>query len=334
MAIDCLAAFAAREKLRPFQYEPAELGSLDLELVITHCGICHSDLHLINNDWGFSTFPLVPGHEIVGTVSALGAAVRDLKPGQRAGVGWQAGACMECEQCQHGDHNLCARWVPTCVGRYGGYATRIRVDSRFAFSIPGGFESAEAAPLLCGGITVFTPLREFGVTPLTRMGVIGVGGLGHLALQFARAFGCEVTAFSSTPAKEQEARKFGAHHFISSSDPEALQKAAQSLDFLLSTVSASLDWDAYLNVLRPKGKLCFVGAPPVPLTVSMFPLIVGQRTICGSNTGGPKAIQEMLGFASRHGIKAQVELMPMSEANAALAKVAENRARYRMVLVN
>ena len=334
MTIDCLAAYGAREKLRAFQYEPAELAPLDVELDITHCGICHSDLHLINNDWGFSTFPLVPGHEIVGTVSALGAAVRNFQRGQRVGVGWQAAACMECEQCRSGYENLCARWVPTCVGRYGGYANRIRVDSRFAFPIPSGYDSAEVAPLLCGGITVFTPLREYGVTPLTRVGVIGVGGLGHLALQFAKAFGCEVTAFSSTPAKESEARKFGAHNFISNSNAEALKKAAQSLDFLLSTVPASLDWDTYLNVLRPKGKLCFVGAPPGPLTVSMFPLIIGQRTICGSNTGGPKAIQEMLGFASRHGIKAQVELMHMSEANAALAKVAENRVRYRMVLVN
>jgi len=334
MPIKCLAAYAAREELRSFQYEAAELSPLDVELDITHCGICHSDLHLINNDWGFSTFPLVPGHEIVGTVSARGAGVRDLGLGQRVGVGWQAGACMECNQSQRGDHNFCSRSIPTCVGRYGGYANKIRVDSRFAFPIPAGFDSAEVAPLLCGGVTVFTPLRDFGVTPLARVGVIGVGGLGHLALQFARAFGCEVTAFSSTPEKEAEARKFGAHHFLSSRDPDALKKAASTLDFLLSTVAANLDWQAYVSLLRPKGRLCFVGVPPAPLTVGIFPLIAGQRSVCGSNTGGRNAIREMLEFASRHGIKAQVELMPMGEANAALAKVAQNRARYRMVLAN
>jgi uncharacterized zinc-type alcohol dehydrogenase-like protein len=334
MPINCLAAHAAKEPLRSFQYEPQELGLGDVEIKITHCGICHSDLHLINNDWGISVYPLVPGHEIIGAVTAVGSSVTRLKIGQRVGVGWEAGACLECEYCNRGEENLCARNQFTCVGRPGGFAERIRVHSHFAFPIPEAIESEKAGPLLCGGITVFTPLRAFGVTPLMRVGVIGIGGLGHLALQFARAFGCEVTAFSSTPAKEAEARKFGAHHFAASTDAAAMAKLGSSFDFLLSTVNADLDWNAYLNLLRPKGKLCIVGAALQPLNISAFALIVGQKTVCGSNTGGRPAILEMLEFAARHGIRPQVELKPMAEANAALARLAANQARYRIVLVN
>ena len=251
MPIDCWAAMAAKESLRPFQYEPKELAACEVEMNITHCGICHSDVHLIDNDWGISPYPLVPGHEIIGSVSALGTNVTTLKIGQRVGVGWQRGACLECDYCGRGEENLCLRAVPTCVGGYGGFATRIRVDRHFVFPIPDALDSATAAPLLCGGVTVFTPLRVFGVTPVMRVGVIGIGGLGHLALQFARAFGCEVTAFSSTPTKEPEARQFGAQHFVASSDAQAMAKAANSLDFLFATTSVGMDWNALLNVIRP-----------------------------------------------------------------------------------
>ena len=334
MLIDCWAAMAAKESLRPFQYEPGEVNPREVEISITHCGICHSDLHLIDNDWGMSSYPLVPGHEIVGTVSALGAGVKNLKLGQRAGVGWQRGACLECEYCVRGEENICLRAIPTCVGGYGGFAKRIRVDSHFVFSIPDSLDSATAAPLLCGGVTVFTPLRVFGVTPVMKVGVIGIGGLGHLALQFAKAFGCEVTAFSSTPAKEAEARQFGAQHFVVSSDAQAMTKAAVSLDFLFATTSVGMDWNALFNLLRPKGKLCVLGGAPVPITVSPFLLVLGQRTICGSPVGGRAAMTEMLEFAARHGITAKVEVMPMSAANAAIGRVVANQARYRMVLVN
>ena len=334
MPIDCWAAMAAKESLRPFQYEPKELAACEVEINITHCGICHSDVHLIDNDWGISPYPLVPGHEIIGSVSALGTNVTTLKIGQRVGVGWQRGACLECDYCGRGEENLCLRAVPTCVGGYGGFATRIRVDRHFVFPVPDALDSATAAPLLCGGVTVFTPLRVFGVTPVMKVGVIGIGGLGHLALQFAKAFGCEVTAFSSTPAKEPEARQFGAQHFVTSSDAQAMAKAANSLDFLFATTSVGMDWNALLNVLRPKGKLCVLGGAPVPLTVSPFPLVLGQRTICGSPVGGRASMNEMLDFAARHGIKAKVEVLPLAQANAAIARVASNQARYRMVLVN
>jgi uncharacterized zinc-type alcohol dehydrogenase-like protein len=334
MAIDCWAAMAAKERLQPFQYEPKELAASEVEINITHCGICHSDLHLIDNDWGMSSYPLVPGHEIIGAVSALGTNVTTFKIGQRVGVGWQRGACLACDYCVRGEENLCLRAVPTCVGGYGGFATRIRVDSHFVFPIPDALDSATAAPLLCGGVTVFTPLRVFGVTPVMRVGVIGIGGLGHLALQFAKAFGCEVTAFSSTPAKEQEARQFGAQHFVVSSDAQAMAKSALSLDFLFATTSVRMDWNALFNLLRPKGKLCVLGGAPVPITISPFPLVLGQRTICGSPVGGRASMTEMLDFAVRHGIQAKVEVLPLAEVNAAIARVATNQARYRMVLVN
>jgi uncharacterized zinc-type alcohol dehydrogenase-like protein len=334
MAIDCWAAMAAKESLRPFQYEPKELAAGEVEISITHCGICHSDVHLIDNDWGISPYPLVPGHEIIGSVSALGTNVTTFKIGQRVGVGWQRGACLECDYCVRGEENVCLRAVPTCVGGYGGFATRIRVDRHFVFPIPDALDSAPAAPLLCGGVTVFTPLRVFGVTPVMRVGVIGIGGLGHLALQFAKAFGCEVTAFSSTPAKEPEARQFGAHHFVASSDAQAMAKAANSLDFLFATTSVGMDWNALLSLLRPKGKLCVLSGAPVPITVSPFLLVLGQRTICGSPVGGRASMTEMLDFAARHGIQAKVEVLPLAQANAAIARVASNQARYRMVLVN
>jgi uncharacterized zinc-type alcohol dehydrogenase-like protein len=334
MPINCLAAHAAKQQLRPFQYDPPELGPGDVEVKITHCGVCHSDLHLINNEWGMSVYPMVPGHEVIGHVSALGTNVKSLKLGQRVGVGWQAGACLECDYCLRGEENLCAQNQPTCVGRPGGFAERVRVHSHFAFPIPEAIESEKAGPLLCGGLTVFTPLRVFTVTPLMRVGVIGIGGLGHLALQFLRAFGCEVTAFSSTPGKEAEAKKFGAHHFADSRDSAGMAKLRTRFDFLLSTVWVDLDWNAYLDLLRPKGKLCIVGVVAQPLSIPAFPLIVGQKTLCASNTGGSSTMREMLEFVARHGITPQVELKPMAEANTALARLASNRVRYRLVLAN
>jgi uncharacterized zinc-type alcohol dehydrogenase-like protein len=334
MPINCLAAYAAKEQLGPFRYDPADLGPGDVEIEIAYCGVCHSDLHLINNDWGISVYPMVPGHEVIGHVSALGQNVKSLKLGQRVGVGWQAGACLECDYCLRGEENLCAQNQPTCVGRPGGFSERVRVHSHFAFPIPEAIESEKAGPLLCGGITVFTPLRLFTVTPLMRVGVIGIGGLGHLALQFLRAFGCEVTAFSSTPGKEAQAKKFGAHHFAESRDSAGMAKLRASFDFLLSTVFADMDWNAYLDLLRPKGKLCIVGVVAQPLNIPTFPLIVGQKTLCASNTGGSSAMREMLEFAARHGIAPQVELTPMAEANAGLARLASNQVRYRLVLAN
>jgi uncharacterized zinc-type alcohol dehydrogenase-like protein len=333
MTIHGYAAYEAKQPLRPFSFEPGEMDPFEAEVRVEYCGICHSDIHLIDNDWGMSHYPFIPGHEIAGFVTAIGGQVTRLQVGQRVGIGWQAGSCLDCEWCNSGSENLCRKSSATCVGRNGGYADIVRADSRFVFPIPDGLDAASAAPLLCGGITVYSPLRNLGVKPWSRVGIVGVGGLGHLAIQFARAFGCEVTVFSTSPGKAEECSRLGAHHFVVSRDPEQMTAAAGSLDFILTTPHTDLDWTGYLNVLRPKGTLCVVGAPAAALlNVPPILLLLGEKKIAGSKTGGRAGIEEMLAFAARHRIKATAEIMPMGQVNAALDKVRAGQARYRMVL--
>jgi len=334
MPIRCYAAPAARRPLQTFQYRAAPLRSRDVEVKITHCGICHSDVHLINDDWGISSYPLVPGHEIVGVVTKLGEAVKSLKPGDRVGIGWQRSACGGCEWCLSGHDNLCPESEATCVGHYGGFAEHIRCDSRYCFALPAALAPENAAPLLCAGITVYSPLRHHGITANMRVGVVGIGGLGHLALQFARAMGCEVTAFSSSPGKEEEARALGAGRFVLVSDQKALKRSAGSQDFILSTVSADIDWRGLVDALRPNGRLCLVGVSPGDLRLTPDALIAGQKTLCGSMIGGRARMSEMLEFSARHGIQAKSEVLPMAEVNRAVRMVEQNQARYRMVLAN
>jgi uncharacterized zinc-type alcohol dehydrogenase-like protein len=296
--------------------------------------VCRSDVHLIDNDWGNSKYPFVPGHEIVGTVSAVGAGVKDRTVGERVGIGWQADSCGICEWCRQGDEHLCASSQGVCVGRNGGYADAVRVNSRFAIPVPEGLESENVAPLLCAGITVYSPLRNHGVGPFSRVGVVGIGGLGHLGLQFAKAFGAEVTALSTSKDKEAEALELGATGFVNTRDTAELKKVAGSFDLLLSTVSADQDWQALVNSLRPKGTLCIVGVPPSPITLQAFPLISGQRSVAGSPIGSPRDLHEMLGVAARHGVKAITERFAMAKANDAIAKVKKGKVRYRAVLTN
>lgn len=328
-----LAAHAAGAELLPFRYDPGPLGPMEVEIGISHCGICHSDLHLICNDWGISQYPFIPGHEVIGSVSAVGADVKSLKVDQRVGLGWQSNSCGVCEWCSQGMENLCLSAEATCVHRHGGYADRVKANARFVFPIPEGLDSENAAPLLCGGITVYNPMRSHGVNPSTRLGVIGIGGLGHLAIQFARVFGAEVTAFSTSPAKEKEARELGAHHFVNTRESRGLKELAGSFDFILNTANADEDWGVYLQALRPNGTLCFVGVPPKPVTVPAFALISGNRTVTGSPIGSPQRIREMLEVAARHGVKAQTELFPMAKVNEAIEKVKKGKVRYRAVLV-
>jgi uncharacterized zinc-type alcohol dehydrogenase-like protein len=329
-----IEAWAARRKggpLEPFSYEPAPLGPRDVEIAVGHCGICHSDVHLVDGDWGEGDYPLVPGHEIVGAVTALGPSVRHLKVGDRVGVGWQCGACLECEACLRGDENLCVSEVATCVGRPGGFAKAIRVDGRFAFPLPAALASESAAPLLCGGVTVFSPLVRWA-RPAMRVGVLGIGGLGHLALQFARAMGCEVTAISASPEKEEDARAFGAHHFVATREKGALRAIAGRLDLVLSTSFLPLDSTGLLRALRPRGVLCLLGAPNEPLRVPPIALLGGEKAVTGSVIGGRSTIRQMLDFAARHGVLARTKPRPLAEADAALDEVRGGRARYRVVL--
>ena len=332
--IQGLAAHAAGAELLPFRYDPGKLGPFEVEIAISHCGVCHSDLHLIANDWGISQYPFIPGHEVIGTATAIGSEVRSIEVGQRVGLGWQSNSCGHCEWCTKGMENLCTSSEGTCVHRHGGYADRIRANSRFTIPIPDALTSETAAPLLCGGVTVYNPMRQNGVNPTSRVGVVGVGGLGHLAIQFARVFGAEVTAFSTSAAKEEEARALGAHHFVNTRESKAMKDVTGTQDFIITTVNADQDWSTFIQALRPTGTFWFVGVPPSPVSVHAFPLISGMRTIGGSPVGSPFRLREMLDIAARHGVKATTELFPMAKANEAIDKVRKGKVRYRAVLAN
>jgi uncharacterized zinc-type alcohol dehydrogenase-like protein len=328
---DAYAAMEAGQRLQQYQYTPKELGPHNVEIEITHCGICHTDLHLINNDFGLSAYPLVPGHEVVGIVTRAGSDVQQML-GVRVGVGWLAGADFTCEQCAAGRDNVCLNWEPTCLGREGGYASRIRVDARLAFPIPDALSSEHAAPLLCAGVTVFSPLLRHNIAGPARLGVIGIGGLGHLAIQYGRALGCHVTAFSTTPEKEEEALGFGADVFITTTQTGAFAQVASSLDLIVSTVTADVPWGEYVNALKPNGKLCVLGVPQSDLTIPVIPLIFGQKSVITGAVGSRWEMRAMLDFSARRGIVPQVELFPMTEVNHALDRLGRNEIRYRAVL--
>jgi uncharacterized zinc-type alcohol dehydrogenase-like protein len=332
--IKALAALAKGGSLEPWSYEPSALAPADVEIAISHCGLCHSDVHLIDDSWGRSKYPLVPGHEIVGKVAAVGSGVSRLQVGQRVGVGWQRSACLECDLCLGGQENLCRSQQATCMGHHGGLADRIRIDGRFVFDLPEDLPSEIAAPLLCGGVTVYAPLRRFGIGATSSVAVIGIGGLGHMALLMARAIGCETTAFSTSPEKRAEVLAMGANDFASSTDPKDLRKHFGRFDLVLSTVHARLDWTTYLQTLRPNGTLCLLGMPPGVIQFPPSLLVTGERSITGSDIGSRSAIREMLRFSARHKIAPQVQRMPMAEANAALTRLRQNQVRYRVVLEN
>ena len=330
--IKAWAASEAGGRLEPFEYEPGPLGRDEVEIEVSHCGICHSDLNMLDNDWGMTQYPFVPGHEVAGTISKVGEDVGNLQIGQRVGLGWHSGYCMTCSSCMEGDHNLCAAVEGTIVGRHGGFADRVRARAAAVVPLSDGVDMESAGPLFCGGITVFNPLVQFGIEPTGKVGVIGIGGLGHIALQFLNAWGCEVTAFTSSEDKKKEALKLGAHHAINSRNPEEIEAAAGQFDFILSTVNVKLDWNAYVGALRPKGRLHFVGATLEPLDLGAFPLIMAQRSISGSPVGSPATIATMLDFTARHGIKPVIETYRFDQVNEALDRLRSGKTRYRIVL--
>ncbi|MDQ3622258.1 MAG: NAD(P)-dependent alcohol dehydrogenase [Verrucomicrobiota bacterium] len=332
--IKAFAVPAAGEALEPFEFDPGPLAAGQVEIAVSYCGICHSDLSMIDNEWGQSAYPLVPGHEVVGTIVAAGEGVENLSVGRRVGLGWFSGSCMACHQCLSGDHNLCATVEQTIVHRHGGFADRVRAHWAWAIPLPEKMDAGSAGPLFCGGATVFTPIAHFGVQPTARAGVIGIGGLGHLALQFLNKWGCEVYAFTSSESKREEALRLGAHHVVNSRDPAAMQKMAGSLDFVLSTVNVPLDWPAIIGTLAPKGRLHFVGAVLEPIPVAAFSLMSGQKSISGSPVASPATMATMLDFCTRQGIAPIIEKFPMSRANDALEHLRAGRARYRIVLEN
>src|SRR5262245_30813626 len=332
--IRAYAAAGPRDPLKPFEYDPGALRSDQVEIAVRYCGICHSDLSMLHNEWGMTTYPFVPGHEIVGTIAAVGSEVKHLKTGQTVGLGWMAGSDRTCRQCLSGDYNLCPSSEQTIVGRPGGFAERVRCQALWAMPLPDGVDHAKAGPLFCGGVTVFNPIVQFDVKPTDRVGVVGIGGLGHLALQFLNKWGCEVVAFTSSDAKTQEAIDLGAHRVINSRDDKQIASIRGSLDFVISTVNVPLNWQAYLDSLSPKGRLHIVGAVPEPIPVPVFPLLMGQKSISGSPVGSPATMTRMLDFCARHGIATVTEMFPMSRANEAFKHLESGKARYRIVLEN
>jgi uncharacterized zinc-type alcohol dehydrogenase-like protein len=328
------AAKAAHGELEPFTFDPGELKADEVEIQVSHCGICHSDLSMLDNEWAMTTYPFVPGHEAVGTVVAIGAGAKGLKVGQKVGVGWSAYSCLACRECLSGDHNLCSSTQGTIVGRHGGFADRVRVQWTWARPLPEGLDLAKTGPLLCGGITVFAPFLVHNVPSTARVGVIGIGGLGHMALMFASKWGCEVHAFTTSDSKEAEAKEFGAHYVHNTKREGALKKLAGGLDLILSTINVPLDVPGLLETLAPQGRLHVLGAVLKPLEVPAFGLIMGQKSISGSPTGSPTAIDRMLEFCARHSIAPMTENFPMARVNDALEHLRAGKARYRIVLVN
>lgn len=333
-----IRAWAAKEQggaLERYDYDPGPLPADEVEIAVETCGLCHSDVSLIDNEWFVSQYPLVPGHEVVGRVDSVGANVTHLKPGDRVGVGWYAHSCLTCHTCMSGDHNMCrdAKGVAAAhQGRFGGFADKVRSQAAWAVKLPEGVDAAKAGPLFCGGITVFNPIVQNNIKPTDKVGVIGIGGLGHLAVKFLRAWGCEVTAFTSTEAKADEARAMGAHRIVNSRDEDALKAERGRYDMVLSTVNVPLKWSRYISALAPRGKLHMVGAVMEPIPVSAGMLMNAQSSVTGTSVGAPATIATMLDFCARHDITPQTEHLPMSKINEAIDRLKKGDVRYRFVL--
>ena len=329
--INAFAALEPGAKLTPYQYDPGLLGEHEVEIEVRYCGICHSDISIIDNDWGMSVYPVVAGHEVVGAISQIGAAVTSLEVGQTVGLGWYADYCESCEQCHNGDENICSDLTPTIVAHHGGFADKVRANANSVIPLPEAIDLKSVGPLLCGGLTVFNPLVQFDIKPTDKVAVIGIGGLGHIALQFLQAWGCEVTAFTSA-AKLQEALDLGAHYSVDSRDAAVMAELPRKFDMIVSTVNVKLDWNLYLSKLKPKGRLHFVGATMEPLDISVFNLTEAQRSISGSDTGSMQTCNTMLEFAQRHQVKPVVEMYPFDQINEAIEKLRKGDVRYRIVL--
>ncbi|TAI49613.1 NADPH-dependent aldehyde reductase Ahr [Flagellimonas allohymeniacidonis] len=332
MKVQAYAASEANGKLEKFNYELGKIGSEHVDIKVHYCGVCHSDLSMLNNEWGMTQFPFVPGHEVVGEIVSIGEEVKNLKVGDKVGLGWFSESCMHCNQCMGGNHNLCPTAEQTIVGRYGGFADYVRCHWSWATPLPEGIDMAKAGPLFCGGITVFNPIILSGVKPTDKVGVIGIGGLGHIALKFLKHWGCEVIAFSSNPAKKKQILDMGADKVINSRDPQELESIAGTLDFILNTTNVNLDWNAYLITLAPKGKLHSVGVVPDPMPIPAFTLISGEKSVGGSPLGSPALTRTMLEFCVRHDIYPIVEEFALENVNEAMQHLEEGKARFRIVL--
>jgi uncharacterized zinc-type alcohol dehydrogenase-like protein len=340
MRVNAYAAPAAGQPLSPTTVERRKVGPHDVLIAIEYAGICHSDIHTVNGDWGPQPFPVVPGHEIVGTVTEVGSDVTRHHVGDRVGVGCMVNSCGECDNCRNGDEQYCTQgMVPTYAGSdrdgtttQGGYSTHVVVDADYVLSVPESLDPAAAAPLLCAGITTYAPLRRWNAGPGKKVAIVGLGGLGHMAVKIAHALGAEVTVLSQSLKKQEDGLRLGADHYYATSDPETFEALAGRFDLIVNTVSASIDLNAYLSLLAVDGTLVNVGAPAEPLSVHVMSLIGARRSFAGSMIGGIALTQEMLDFCAEHNIGAEVEVIPAERINDAYERVLASDVRYRFVI--
>ncbi len=335
------AVAAANQPLAPWTFERREVGPKDVRIEILYCGICHSDIHQARDEWGGSSFPMVPGHEIVGRVSKVGSQVTRFKTGDLAGVGCMVDSCRSCSPCQSHLEQFCEKGAHFTYNgtekdgvtvTQGGYSSAIVVNEDFTLKVPANLDPAGAAPLLCAGITTYSPLKHWKVGPGQKVGIVGLGGLGHMGVKIAAALGADVTVFSTSAAKEKDARRLGARNFVVTTNPEALQALAGQFHFILNTVSAPQDLNQFLALLRIDGTMTLVGAPPKGTEVSAFSLIFGRRSLAGSLIGGIAETQEMLDFCGKHGITSDVEVIAPGQINEAYERTLRSDVRYRFVI--
>ena len=334
------AAFDSKSPLRPFDIERRTVGASDVHIEILFCGVCHSDVHQVRDEWGGSKFPMVPGHEIVGKVTSVGNKVTQFKLGDLAGVGCMVDSCRECSPCRSGEEQYCERGMTGTYNSkdkdgtptYGGYSQSIVVDEKFVLHVPKNLPLQNVAPLLCAGITTYSPLKHWKVGPGKKVAVIGLGGLGHMGVKIAAKMGAEVTVLSHSDRKREDAKKMGAHHFENTTHADTAKKLSAQFDFILNTVSAEQDMSPYFNMLKLDGAMVLVGLPDKPTQFYAAPLIMKRRTLAGSLIGGIKETQEMLDFCSQHEIAADIELIPIQKINEAYERMGRSDVRYRFVI--
>jgi alcohol dehydrogenase (NADP+) len=335
------AAYAAGAELEAFEFERREVGDEDVAIDILFCGICHSDLHLINNDWKMSQYPIVPGHEVIGRVTQVGSKVTGFSVGEMAGVGCMVDSCQHCQNCKADEEQFCEAGNTLTYNSedkhlggmtYGGYSKQMVVDQNFVLHISESLDPAASAPLLCAGITTYSPLKRANIGTNSRVGVIGLGGLGHMAVKIAHAMGAVVTVFTTSENKIEEAKRLGASHVVLSTDLIAMQAEANQFDFILNTVSANFDINLYLNCLTYDGQLTQVGLPTDPMPISMFPVVFKRLSVTGSLIGGIKETQEVLDFCAEHQITSDIEIIKPNEINKALERLKHGDVKYRFVI--
>ncbi|AWN73322.1 NAD(P)-dependent alcohol dehydrogenase [Legionella anisa] len=335
------AAQSVKAQLTPYSFERRDVGKNDVLIDIHYCGICHSDIHQVRDEWGGSLFPMVPGHEIIGVVNQVGSSVTKFKVGDPVGVGCFVDSCRQCESCHEGMEHFCEKGMTLTYNNIernssnlaqGGYSTKIVVDENYVLKIPKNLPMDAAAPLLCAGITLYSPLRHWHAGPGKRVGILGLGGLGHMGVKLAHAMGAEVTVLSHSLNKEADGKRMGADHFFATSDPETFQKLTNYFDLIICTVSAKIDWNEYIKLLKRDGTMVVVGIPEESIPINPFSMISRRRSLAGSMIGGIKETQEMLDFCGKHNIASDIELIPIQQVNEAYERVVKSDVRYRFVI--